>query len=405
MQVKQIYELVNGAVAEVLGEQAITVKEDLSNLVDIGQTIANAVGYDAYVKKLVNKIGKTIFVNRPYTGRAPKVLMDAWEYGSICEKISGGLLDAEENESWELQSGSSYDQDIFYAPKVDAKFFNGLKTFECNISFAEKQVKQSFTSAERMNAFISMLYNEVDKTFTVMLDALIMRTIETMIGESIYKDYPGGTYTGVGGTHAINLLALYNRDVAPSNPLTAENCLYSKEFLRFASSQIMLWSNRMTQMSVLFNVGEKERFTPKDMQRIVLLDVLVTQASTYLDSDTFHDNLVALPNADTVSYWQGTGTGYALSDVSKIDIKTPTNHEIEISGVLGVIFDRDALGVTNLDRRVRSHVNDKAEFYTNFNKADANFFNDYNENAIVFFVASETTQQANNSKTTKTVSK
>lgn len=405
MQVKQIYELVNGAVAEVLGEQAITVKEDLSNLVDIGQSIANAVGYDAYVKKLVNKIGKTIFVNRPYTGRAPKVLMDAWEYGSICEKISGGLLDAEENESWELQSGSSYDQDIFYAPKVDAKFFNGLKTFECNISFAEKQVKQSFTSAERMNAFISMLYNEVDKTFTVMLDALIMRTIETMIGESIYKDYPGGTYTGVGGTHAINLLALYNRDVAPNSPLTVDNCLYNKEFLRFASSQIMLWSNRMTQMSTLFNVGGKERFTPKDMQRIVLLDVLVTQASTYLDSDTFHDNLVALPNADTVSYWQGTGTGYALSDVSKIDIKTPTNHEIEISGVLGVIFDRDALGVTNLDRRVRSHVNDKAEFYTNFNKADANFFNDYNENAIVFFVASETTQQANNSKTTKTVSK
>lgn len=389
MQVKQIYELVNDAVAESLGEQAIAVKEDLSNLVDVGTTIANAVGYDAYVKKLVNKIGKTIFVNRPYTGRAPKVLMDAWEYGSICEKISGGLLDAEENESWELQSGTAYDQDIFYAPKVDAKFFNGLKTFECNISFAEKQVKQSFTSAERMNAFISMLYNEVDKTFTVMLDALIMRTIETMIGESIYKDYPGGTYTGVGKTHAINLLALYNRDVAPSNPLTVDNCLYSKEFLRFASSQIMLWSNRMTQMSTLFNVGGKERFTPKDMQRIVLLDVFVTQSSTYLDSDTFHENLVALPNADTVSYWQGTGTEYALEDVSKIDIKTPTNHEIEISGVIGVIFDRDALGVTNLDRRVRSHVNDKAEFYTNFNKADANFFNDYNENAVVFFVASE----------------
>lgn len=388
MQVKQIYQLVNETVSEILGKESV-VKEDLSNLVDVGTTIANAVGYDAYVKKLVNKVGKTIFVNRPYTGRAPKVLMDMWEYGSICEKISGGLLDAEENESWELQSGTAYDQDIFYAPKVDAKFFNGLKTFECNISFAEKQVKQSFTSAERMNAFISMLYNEVDKTFTVMLDALIMRTIETMIGESIYKDYPSGTYTGVGKTHAINLLALYNRDVSPTTPLTVENCLYSKEFLRFASSQIMLWSNRMTQMSTLFNVGGKERFTPKDMQRIVLLDVFVTQSSTYLDSDTFHENLVALPNADTVSYWQGTGTDYALTDISKIDIKTPTNHDISISGVIGVIFDRDALGVTNLDRRVRSHVNDKAEFYTNFNKADANYFNDYNENAIVFFIASE----------------
>lgn len=396
MEVKQIYELVNGAVQEVLGTGSV-VQEDLSNLVDIGKSIENAIGYDKYVKALVNKVGKTVFVNRPYTGRAPKVLMDGWEYGSICEKISGGLLDAQENESWELQSGTSYDQDIFYQPVVEAKFFNGLKTFECNISFAEKQVKQSFTSAERMNAFISMLYNEVDKTFTVMLDALIMRTIETMIGESVYKDYPLGVYTGVGKTHAINLLALYNRDVAVSGQeLTATNCLYSKEFLRFASSQIMLWSNRLTQMSTLFNVGGKERFTPKELQRIVLLDVFVTQSATYLDSDTFHDNLVKLPNADTISYWQGTGEEYEFDEVSKIDIKTPTNHEVEIGGVIGVIFDRDALGVTNLDRRVRSHVNDKAEFYTNYNKADANYFNDYNENAIVFFVASasEGTQQS-----------
>ena len=376
MKITQIYELVNGAQKEVLGEESV-LKEDLSNLVDLGDTIANAVGYDKYVKALVNRIGKTIFVNRVYSGRAPKVLMDAWEFGSILQKVSGDLPEASENESWELEHGASYDQDIFYKPSVEAKFYNKKVTFEVDMSFTELQLKQSFINAQEMNSFLSMLFNNVEKSMTVKLDALIMRTINTMIAECIHA----------GGTKAVNLLALYKSEVDPKSTLTASDCLYSKDFLRFASAKIMLYSNRLEVMSRLFNVGGKARFTSKEYQRIVLLDVFVTQSATYLDSDTFHNELVKLPNADIVPYFQGSGTDYSFSEVSKIDIKSASGEEVEQSGILGLIFDRDALGVSNPERRVTTHYNGKAEFYNNFYKHDASYFIDLNENAVVFYVA------------------
>ena len=387
MLVKQIYDYVNTAQQEVLGETSV-LQEDLSNLVDIGEAILNANKYDAYVKALVNRIGKTIFVARVYQGRAPKVLMDAWEFGSILQKVSGDLPEASENESWELEHGASYDQDIFYRPVVEAKFYNSKTTFEIDMSFTELQLKQSFTNAQEMNTFLSMLYNEVDKSLTVKVDALVMRTIDSMIVESVHAQYGSNPLTGVGGTKAVNLLAMYKAEVDSSSPLTQADCLFDKDFLRYASAKIMLYSNRLEVISRLFNVGGKARFTPKEYQKIVLLDVFVTQSATYLDSDTFHNELVKLPNADVVAYWQGSGTDYSFDEVSKIDMKlaSDSSETVTIDGVLGIIFDRDALGVANTDRRVTTHYNAKAEFYNNFYKHDASFFNDLNENAVVFFV-------------------
>ena len=385
MEVKQIYDYVNEAQREVLGEESV-LQEDLGNLVDIGDAILNANKYDAYVKSLVNRIGKTIFVARVYRGRAPKVLMDGWEFGSILQKVSSDLPEASENEDWELVHGASYDQDIFYKPEVEAKFYNSKVTFEIDMSFTELQLKQSFLSAQEMNTFLTMLYNEVDKSLTVKVDALVMRTINNLIAESIHAQYGANALTGVGGTKAVNLLAMYKSEVDSNSTLTASDCLFDKDFLRYASAKIMLYSNRLEVMSRLFNIGGKARFTPKDLQKIVMLDVFVTQSATYLDSDTFHNELVKLPNADVVPYWQGSGTDYAFGSVSKIDVKTSSGSDVSVDGVLAVIFDRDACGVANTDRRVTTHYNAKAEFYNNFYKHDASYFNDLNENAVVFFV-------------------
>lgn len=384
MQIKQVYTLLNDVVKETMGETAV-VQEDLTGLVELGDTIANSIGYDKYVKSLVNHIGRIIFVNRKYQGSAPSVLMDGWEFGSILEKVSGDLPEATENETWELTDGASYDQDIFYKPSVSVKFFNKLVTFEIPMSFTEKQVKQSFSSAEQLNAFISMLYNEVDKAMTVNIDNLIMRTINNMIGETVYDEYQSGVQNTKSGVRAVNLLYLYNQTVP--TPITAANALNNKEFIRFAAYILKLYAGRLAKISRLFNVGGKARFTPREMLHIVLLDEFDAAASVYLQSDTFHDELVKLPQAETVAYWQGSGTGYAFADTGKIDIKKADGTAIAVNGVLGVMFDRDALGVCNRDRRVTTHYNAKAEFYNNYYKFDAEFFNDLNENFVVFFIA------------------
>lgn len=381
MEVKQIYELVNGATSEVLGKTEL-VAEDLSNIVDVGTEIFNASAVDNYVKSLVNRVGKVIFVNRPYSGKVPSVLMDAWEFGSVLQKITAELPTATENESWELEDGEEYKQDVFYKPTVSAKFFNSKVTFEVPLSITERQVKESFGSAAELNGFISMLYAAVEKSMTIKTDALVMRTINNMIVTTFESEPQSGE------ARAINLLQRYNTQF--SKQLTAAAAIFDADFVRFASYVIALFADRFGSISTLFNVGGKARYTSTDRLHIVLLSEFAKAAQTYLYSDTYHNEFVKLPQAETVPYWQGSGTTYAFADTATIkskktveNVTTETTH----SGILGVMFDRDALGVCNLNRRVTTAYNAKAEFFNNFYKFDAGYFNDTNENFVVFYVA------------------
>lgn len=386
MEVKQIYELTNNAVKQVLGQETV-VNEDLSNLVSIGDELFNASAYDKYVKSLINHIGKVIFVNRAYEGGAPSVLMDNWEFGSILEKVQMDMPQAQENETWELVDGASYDPNVFYQPKVTVKFFNDITTFEIPLSFTEKQVKQSFSNLQQYNSFLSMLYNGVDKGMTVRTDSLIMRTINNFIGETIYADYGDDALSSKSGVKAVNLLYLYNQTHA--TPETVATCMQNPEFIRFACYKIKLYASRMRKISKLFNIGGKERFTPTSLLHIVMLSEFKESADIWLQSSTFHNELTKLPNAEDVAYWQGSGTGYDFTDTSKIDVKLASDNTVTVttSGILATLFDRDALGVSLYDRRVTSNYNPKAEFITNWYKQDARYFNDFNENFVVFFVA------------------
>lgn len=384
MEVNQIYSLVNSVTGEILGKTDI-LKEDLSNVVDMGKELFSATDVDNYVKSLVNRVGKTVFTNRKYSGKVPSVLMDSWEFGSVLQKISADMPNATENESWELENGTSYDPNIFYKPSVSAKFFNSKVTFEVPLSFTEKQVKESFNSASELNAFISMLYNAVEKSMTVKTDSLIMRTINNMIAQTVDGDNSG--------VRAVNLLDKYNtlKGLTGANKLTADKALTTPDFLKYASMQIALYADRLGTMSTLFNQGGKERFTPKDLLHIVLLSDYAQSTKTYLESDTFNDELVKLPTAETVPYWQGSGTSFEFEKTSKIDttirLSNGNTKDVSVSGVIGVMFDRDALGVSNLDRRVTTNYNPKAEFFSNWYKFDCGYFNDLNENFVVFYVA------------------
>lgn len=395
MEVKQIYTLINSVSKEVLGRTDI-VAEDLTGIVDLGTEVFNQSAVDNYVKSLVNHIGKVVFVNRPYAGKVPSVLMDAWEFGSVLEKISADVPEAEENDTWNLQDGKSYDQDVFHKPTVSAKFFNSKVTFEVPVSITERQVKESFSNAAQLNGFISMIYAAVEKSMTIKADALIMRTINNMIAETVLADAVafGGTagnltsadLSSASTARCVNLLKLYNDKTGASTKLTAAKAITDPDFIRFASYVMGTYADRLQSISTVFNVGGKERFTPKDMLHVVLLSDFAKAAQTYLYSDTFNRGDVLLPQAETVPFWQGSGQNYEFASTGNINIKESGGKAVEISGVLGVMFDRDALGVCNLDRRVTTNYNAKAEFFNNYYKFDAGYFNDTNENFVVFFI-------------------
>ena len=387
MKVTQLHTLINAVTKEVLGETGV-IQEDLTNVVDIGKTIIDTDNIDNYVKKLVNHIGKVIFVNRLYAGGVPSVVMDSWEYGSILEKISADMPEATESPSWALTDKQDYSPDGFYKPTVSAKFFNSKVTFEIPMSFTEKQVKESFSSAEQLNGFISMLTTSIENSMTVKLEALIMRTINNAIGETLYAELAAPATGVLDATKttvkAVNLLKLYNAQAAVA--LTEAKALTTPEFIRFATYQISMYSDRMSKVSKLFNVEKATRFTPKELQHTVLLSDFAKASEAYLASQTFNAEKVALPVHETVPYWQGSGVAYGFTDVSKIDVKTSSGKVVAIDGIIGVMFDRDAIGVSNLDRRVTTNYNPRAEFYTNFYKFDAGYYSDLSENFVVFFV-------------------
>ena len=388
MKLTQVYELVNQATQEATGQAELLAK-DLSNITDVGKEVIGAEALDHYTKSLVNHIGRVVVDSREYTTVLPSVLKDSWEYGSILERIKMDLIEAEENPTWALEDRKDYSPNIFYQPKVTAKFFNSKTTFEIPISFTELQVKESFSSAEQLNAFVSMIQNAVSNSITVKMDSLVMDTINNGTAETLVSDLLTEDDTldlTQSGNKAINLLALYNADKEVA--LTAEQAIKDAEFIKFASYTIQLYKDRLARISTIFNVEGKQRFTPESENHLVLLTDFASASKVYLESEAYNKELLALPKYETVPYWQGSGTGYDFADVSKISVKTAgTNKTVEANGIIGVMFDNVALGVTNLDQRVQSSFNPKAEFYNNFYKNDVGFFNDLGENFVVFFVA------------------
>lgn len=383
MKVTQIKDLVNSSLKEVNGS-SVLLKEDLSNVVDIGKELLNNDDIDNFVKKLVDRVGKTVFNDRLYQGSAPSVLMDAWEYGSVVEKIDSDLPKVEENDSWNLQDGKSYDQDIFYQPKVSAKFFNSKVTFDIPMSFTKTQVESAFSSPNELNSFISMLMVKTQNAMTVNLDGLIMKTI---------NNFTASVINAKKGMQVVNLLDMYNKTA--QTKVTVDNALTSPDFIKFANLMINTYRDRLTKMSTLFNQAGLNKFTPVDNQHLVILSDLASASKVYLESDTYNQDNVKINNYDTVPYWQGSGTTYNFKDTSKIDVAikdgTQTKEVIQ-TGILGVLFDTSALGVSCQNPRTTTAVNARAEFYTNFNKYDAMYYNDLNENFIVFMIA-DTTQE------------
>lgn len=386
MEMKQIYGIINTVSQEVLGE-SVLVQEDLGNIVDIGTAVFDNNSFDKFVRSLVDHIGRVVFVDRVYKGRVPSIVRNGWEYGAVLEKLACKLPEAQENESWELQSGTSYDPNVFIAPVVTAHFYNKKVTFEIQISIVERQFRSAFSSGSQAASFIAMIFNAIENSMTIKLDALIMRTICNMIGETVYDDFGANAITGGTGVKAVNVLYLYNQTVAEADALTAANCMQSPAFLRFASNLMKMYKDRLAVESTLFNIDGEPRFTPADRLHFVVLSEFAAGVESYLQSDTFHDEMVALPEYESVPFWQGSGTGYAFTDTGKVYVTTASNHAETVTGVLGVMFDSDAAAVCNMDRRTTSQYNAKGEFTNNFFKMDCQYLNSLQENFVVFFAA------------------
>lgn len=375
MKVTQIATILNEAQKEIIGESAITT-EHLENVVDMGKQILEATDIDNYVRKLIDKVGRMIFVDRVYNSTAPDILTDSWEYGSAMQKVRCEMPDAVENDSWKLTNGQSYDPFVFTAPDVQSKFYDSKVTYEVQISFTEMQVKSAFNSPTEMNSFFAMIENRIRFKLTLSNDILKTRTVNNLIAEKIHSN-----------NNVVNLLTMYNTEFTQT--LKADHALMDKDFLRYAIGKIKEYIKYIQRPSMLFNDGGYTTFTPESDLKMVLLSRFVNTAEVYLQSDTFHNDLVKLTGYSEVPYWQGSGTGetFDFTEISKINVTTASGNKVSQTGIIGTIFDRDACMVCNANPRVTSIYNPKGEYWNYFYKYDASYFNDTMENCVVFIVA------------------
>lgn len=391
MQVKQIYSLVNDIVDSSIGSKDL-LKEDLSNLVEVGQSLDNAKSYDKFTGALVDRIGKVIVKDRMYKGQMLSVLHDANEYGSITELIEQTKgPEVTESECWELEDGVNYDTNVFVKPKnILVQFRNNKTSFTIRLSVAKKQVKSAFTSVNEMDRFLNLLFVKVNNKMRVALENLIHRTINNFIGVTIAKEIPdSNNYATTSGVRAVNLLKLYNDTKAEADKLTKANCLYSLDFLKFASFTMSNYIDFLKVENVQFNIGGTEKFTDEENLHFIALGMFARASDSYLESDTYHNELVKLPKYEKTTYWQTT-KGLTFDKLSAINVKahdTTSTYEVSLDGVLAVMFDDRALGVSNEEMEVDAHYVEGARFTNYWYTKDAQYFNDFNENFVVFFVA------------------
>lgn len=372
MNVQQTYELLNTITEEVTGQSEI-VHEDLENVVDVGTAIFAATSVDNFVKSLVNKVGKVIAVSRPYKPPYPNIKREAWEYGSVLQKLRCAIPEAEANPSWALTSGEGANQFLFTPPTVTQQFWNSKTTYDISMSFTEMQVKESFNSKSELMAFIGMIENAIQTSKTIKEKALAERAINNFMGEKLHAS------NGI-----VHLVTDYNS--AYSKELTSATAIYDPAFLRYASVQIMLYKDRLKDASNIFNMGTVPTFTPEEYLHVVMNAEFAKSVEAYMQADTYHNDLVALPFYDRVNFWQGTGNEkYSFEDTTTIALQsTSGGHNVTQAYIVCVMFDRDAIMLCNENDRVTTAYNAKQEFVNNFYKFDISLFNDVNENGIVF---------------------
>ena len=396
MKVSQIADVLNYAIErEVTGEVDL-IQEDLKNIVDIGKVVTDSLtaagNTNNFVSTLIDRIGRVKYVDRTYATQAPNILKDSYEYGSILMKVRAEVPDFQENSSWKLglfdgagiADQKALDPFVISAPNAISKVYNSKITYEAPITISDLMLKQAFTSASEMGRFIAMIENRIQLKMTLSTDALIMRTINNLIGLKINN-----------GKNVVNLLAEYNAGVAAQDALTPAQALRSIEFLRFATKTISLYKDYLKTASVKYNDSDNYiTFTPSDRLKFVALSEFAKDMETYLYSDTYHNEFVKMDGYSTVPFWQSQGSSDDDFMVrSSIDIVandgTTEGVQVVQSGIVAVMFDEEAAAVVNENYRITSQYNPRGEYTNYFYKWDAGYMNDTYENCIVFVIAED----------------
>ena len=390
MRVNQISGMLNGVFQSVLGDNIFS--EDLSNIVDVGKIITGSdvfgENFDNYASKIIDKVGRTIFWDRVYTADDLGIWRDSWEYGSVLEKIRCEVGEYTDNCEWDLTKDANsngtldYNDNIanhiaeifkFYPASVQAKYFNAKTTFKTTISITRKQLRSAFNGAAEMARFIGMIEQRVRSKMEISKNALQKMVIANLMGEHLAQ-----------GKQVIDLGAMYQAETGQSKGTLAQ-ALADKTKARFIAQKMTFYREMMSEPSKLYSAsGTFWNHTPVEDSRMIVLADVDSALRFNVYGDTFNEEFVKLNNYRVVPFWQTTGKTNTLADRSAIAIKTSNGNYVSRDNIVGVLFDRDAAMICNDEPDVRTQYNPDGNFTNYFYCADCSYYNDFDENCIVF---------------------
>ena len=375
--VKQIYSILNDVAKQSLGTEAIAVV-DTQSFISLGDKVLKSdTDTENFLSKLTDRIAKTVYSVRNYTGINKNLMREPFDYGVIVQKIHVEMPEAKENNAWEIgKPGYTPTYAPVIKPTVSQKLFNKLSTWEIDVTIPDFMLKTAFLNESSMATFIDAIFTAMNNAMVMCADNNANLIRANFIGNKIHSAKP---------TQSINLLSQYN--TLTNANLTVASCLRDVDFLKWATMQISLWTKRMRVMSKLFNEDSNSKFTSGEYLVLDVLQDFASSTATFLQSDTYHKELVALPMYNEVPYWQGSGTSFAFADTSKISVKIDGTNEVTQGGIIAVAYDYNAIGTTINEPRSTTERNNKDEYTNYYNKATIGCFNDLGENGIVFYIA------------------
>ena len=366
MNTEQIYSVVNGAAQQALGQAAIAAI-DTASFVSLGNTVLSSqTNTEAFMNALCQRIGKTIISFREYRNKFRDMVLDDFEYGAILQKLKVSMPTAEEDESYNLTDGQSVDQYKVAKPVVDQKLFVTRSPYQFRITIQEEHLKEAFLSESAMGGFLASVYGEVRNAIEFALENL---------GRACFANY----VAEVGGTaREIKLVTEYN---GLGGNVTAANALTNKDFLNFAFRRINEYIDYFQEMSTLYNDGSETRHTPIDYLRIKLLSPFIRAAQTVTQYAAFNENLVNPDKVyEKVTYWQNA------KNRSQVIVQRASDDEVTtVSNIIGIMHDKDALGIYQQTERVaNSPFNASGLYFNVFYHERQLWFNDLSENFVIF---------------------
>ena len=317
---------------------------------------------------------------RTYKGSNRNVLRDEHEYGAFVQKVYYEMPDAVDNPTWNIPNGSdayvqSSPYDVQTTVAVSSLIFGGKGTWSIEIVRPVEQIKTAFLSPSEMGAFIDGIYIAVENAFTLEEERIVALAVNTAMADAIE------------GGNARNLLAEYNT-AHSTNTLTVAQALESAEFLKYASKEINRTIKNMGKMSVAFNKAGYTTFTPKDRLVVEMLAEFASASEMYLQADTFHNELVKLPNYEEIPFWQSSGTDFAFADCSEINVTNDAfNSAVKQSGIICFLHDVENVAAYFGSRRTWEMFNPRSEVMIHGEKAEKGFAVDGHANAVVFYIA------------------